>query len=57
MKIKGRGNSTWWICTDASAGAVVGKCPYQVKFGDKTSVLECLKIKNGFYLQKKVIIQ
>ena len=48
MKIKGRGNSTWWICTDASAGAVVGKCPYQVKFGDKTSILGMPEDKNGY---------
>lgn len=34
MKIKGRGNSTW------SLGASIGKKPYQIKFSDKTSVLD-----------------
>ena len=53
MKIKGRGNSTWWICTDASAGAVVGKCPYQVKFGDKTSVLGMPEDKKWVLLAEK----
>ena len=33
MKIKGRGNSTWW------QGGIWGKWPYQIKFGDKTEVL------------------
>ncbi|MGB2086737.1 MAG: hypothetical protein ACPH63_07225, partial [Flavobacteriaceae bacterium] len=33
MKIKGRGNSTWW------QGGIWGKKPYQIKFGDKTPVL------------------
>ena len=33
MKIKGRGNSTWW------QGGIWGKKPYQIKFGDKTEVL------------------
>ena len=53
MKIKGRGNSTWWICTDASAGAVVGKCPYQVKFGDKTSILGMPEDKKWVLLAEK----
>jgi len=53
MKIKGRGNSTWWICTDAGAGAVVGKCPYQVKFGDKTSVLGMPEDKKWVLLAEK----
>ena len=53
MKIKGRGNSTWWICTDPSAGAVVGKCPYQVKFGDKTSVLGMPEDKKWVLLAEK----
>lgn len=33
MKIKGRGNSTWWL------GETWGKKPYQVKFNDKTAIL------------------
>lgn len=33
MKIKGRGNSTWWL------GETYGKKPYQIKFSDKTAVL------------------
>lgn len=33
MKIKGRGNSTWWL------GETWGKKPYQVKFSDKTALL------------------
>ena len=53
MKIKGRGNSTWWICTDASAGAVVGKCPYQLKFGDKTSILGMPEDKKWVLLAEK----
>ena len=53
MKIKGRGNSTWWICTDASAGAVVGKCPYQVKFGDKKSILGMPEDKKWVLLAEK----
>ena len=53
MKIKGRGNSTWWICTDAGAGAVIGKCPYQVKFGDKTSVLGMPEDKKWVLLAEK----
>ena len=53
MKIKGRGNSTWWICTDSSAGAVVGKCPYQVKFGDKTSILGMPEDKKWVLLAEK----
>ena len=53
MKIKGRGNSTWWICTDAGAGAVVGKCPYQVKFGDKTSILGMPEDKKWVLLAEK----
>jgi hypothetical protein len=53
MKIKGRGNSTWWICTDASAGAVIGKCPYQVKFGDKTSILGMPEDKKWVLLAEK----
>ena len=53
MKIKGRGNSTWWICKDAGAGAVVGKCPYQVKFGDKTSVLGMPEDKKWVLLAEK----
>ena len=53
MKIKGRGNSTWWICTDAGAGAVVGKCPFQVKFGDKTSVLGMPEDKKWVLLAEK----
>ena len=33
MKIKGRGNSTWWL------GGIWGKKPYQIKFDDKTEIL------------------
>jgi len=33
MKIKGRGNSTWW------QGGIWGKKPYQIKFSEKTDVL------------------
>ena len=33
MKIKGRGNSTWWL------GETWGKKPFQVKFSDKTALL------------------
>lgn len=32
-KIKGRGNSTWWL------GQEIGKKPYQIKFADKTEIL------------------
>ena len=53
MKIKGRGNSTWWLCTDASAGAVIGKCPYQIKFGDKTSILGMPEDKKWVLLAEK----
>lgn len=34
MKIKGRGNSTWW------QGVTYGKKPYQIKFSESTGVLE-----------------
>ena len=33
IKIKGRGNSTWWL------GSVFGKKPYQIRFDEKTEVL------------------
>lgn len=36
MKIKGRGNSTWW------QGVTYGKKPYQIKFGEDTGVLGML---------------
>jgi len=53
MKIKGRGNSTWWLCVDPSAGAVVGKCPYQIKFGDKTEILGLPEDKKWVLLAEK----
>ena len=53
MKIKGRGNSTWWLCVDPNAGAVVGKCPYQIKFGDKTEILGLPEDKKWVLLAEK----
>lgn len=53
MKIKGRGNSTWWLCVDSNAGAVVGKCPYQIKFGDKTEILGMPEDKKWVLLAEK----
>lgn len=44
MKIKGRGNSTWW------QGGVWNKWPYQIKFGDKTEVLGMPKDKKWVLL-------
>ena len=44
MKIKGRGNSTWW------QGGVWGKKPYQIKFDDKTEVLNIPKDKKWVLL-------
>ena len=44
MKIKGRGNSTWW------QGGIWGKKPYQIKFGDKTEVLNMPKDKKWVLL-------
>tara|TARA_B100000768_G_scaffold59294_1_gene57328 strand:+ start:1144 stop:3030 length:1887 start_codon:yes stop_codon:yes gene_type:complete len=44
MKIKGRGNSTWW------QGGVWGKKPYQIKFDDKTKVLNIPKDKKWVLL-------
>ncbi|MDB2567261.1 CotH kinase family protein [Flavobacteriaceae bacterium] len=44
MKIKGRGNSTWW------QGQIHGKKPYQIKFGDKTEVLNMPKDKKWVLL-------
>ncbi|MDA8807521.1 CotH kinase family protein [Flavobacteriaceae bacterium] len=44
MKIKGRGNSTWW------QGEIWGKKPYQIKFGDKTEVLNMPKDKKWVLL-------
>ncbi|MDB4050179.1 CotH kinase family protein [Flavobacteriaceae bacterium] len=44
MKIKGRGNSTWW------QGGIWGKKPYQIKFGDKTEILNMPKDKKWVLL-------
>ena len=44
MKIKGRGNSTWW------QGGIWGKKPYQIKFKDKTEVLNMPKDKKWVLL-------
>ena len=44
MKIKGRGNSTWW------QGGVWGKKPYQIKFDVKTEVLNIPKDKKWVLL-------
>ena len=44
MKIKGRGNSTWW------QGGVWGKKPYQIKFDDKTEILNIPKDKKWVLL-------
>ena len=44
MKIKGRGNSTWW------QGGIWGKKPYKIKFGDKTEVLNMPKDKKWVLL-------
>ena len=44
MKIKGRGNSTWW------QGGIWGKRPYQIKFGDKTEILNMPKDKKWVLL-------
>ena len=48
MKIKGRGNSTWW---QGGIGRPVNtKKPYQIKFGDKTEVLNMPKDKKWVLL-------
>ena len=44
IKIKGRGNSTWW------QGGIWGKKPYQIKFDDKTQVLNMPKDKKWVLL-------
>ena len=44
IKIKGRGNSTWW------QGNVWGKKPYQFKFADKTQVLNMSEDKKWVLL-------
>ena len=44
MKIKGRGNSTWW------QGGIWGKKPYQIKFNEKTDVLNMSKDKKWVLL-------
>ena len=41
MKIRGRGNSTWWVSD---------KKPYQLKFSDKTEFLEMPKDKKWIFL-------
>ncbi len=43
MKIRGRGNSTWWIGQD-------GKKPYQMKLNDKSEVLGMPKDKKWIFL-------
>tara|TARA_X000000368_G_scaffold133962_1_gene105145 strand:- start:369 stop:2285 length:1917 start_codon:yes stop_codon:yes gene_type:complete len=48
MKIKGRGNSTWW---QGGIGRPVNtKRPYQIKFGDKTELLNMPKDKKWVLL-------
>ena len=50
MKIKGRGNSTWW---QGGIGRPVNtKKPYQIKFGDKTEVLNMPKDKKWVLLDE-----
>ena len=44
IKIKGRGNSTWW------QGGIWGKKPYQFKFADKTQVLNMSEDKKWVLL-------
>ena len=44
IRIKGRGNSTWW------QGGIWGKKPYQIKFDDKTQVLNMPKDKKWVLL-------
>lgn len=44
MKIKGRGNSTWW------QGGIWGKKPYQIKFNEKIDILNMSKDKKWVLL-------
>ena len=41
MKIRGRGNSTWWVSD---------KKPYQLKFSEKTEFLEMPEDKKWIFL-------
>ena len=48
MKIKGRGNSTWWQGGIGRPDNM--KKPFQIKFGDKTEVLNMPKDKKWVLL-------